>query len=54
MNTFNDYLAETTQLRRLNKELEENLMRTEQRFNLLQKTLMSFEEGKQLIRLVFY
>ena len=38
-------LAETTQLRRVNKELEENLLRTEQRFSQLQKTLMSFEEG---------
>ena len=37
--------AEATQLRRVNKELEENLLRTEQRFSQLQKTLMSFEEG---------
>ena len=38
-------LAEATQLRRVNKELEENLIRIEQRFNQLQKTLLSFEEG---------
>lgn len=39
-------LAEATQLRRANKELEDNLIRTEQRFSQLQKTLMSFEEGR--------
>jgi hypothetical protein len=33
------------QLRRTTKELEENLLRTEQRFSQLQKTLLSFEEG---------
>jgi hypothetical protein len=37
--------AEAIQLRRINKELEDNLIRTEQRFSQLQKTLMSFEEG---------
>jgi hypothetical protein len=47
-NIHNKFLlikAEATQLRRINKELEENFLRTEQRFNQLQKTLMSFEEG---------
>jgi hypothetical protein len=39
------YSAEATQLRRINKELEDNFLRAEQRFNQLQKTLMSFEEG---------
>jgi hypothetical protein len=39
------FVAETTQLRRTTKELEENLLRTEQRFSQLQKTLLSFEEG---------
>jgi hypothetical protein len=43
---FFDDSAEATQLRRVVKELEENLIRTEQRFSQLQKTLMSFEEGK--------
>lgn len=44
-------LAEATQLRRANKELEENLQRTEQRFSQLQKTLLSFEEGTNSIHL---
>jgi len=39
------FSAEATQLRRTTKELEENLLRTEQRFSHLQKTLLSFEEG---------
>lgn len=39
------YSAEAALLRRTNKELEENFLRTEQRFHQLQKTLMSFEEG---------
>ena len=38
-------LAEATQLRRAVAELEENVVRTEQRFNQLQKTLTTFEEG---------
>ena len=38
-------LAEATQLRRAVAELEENLVRNEQRFNQLQKTLTTFEEG---------
>lgn len=42
---FDFTLAEANQLRRSNKELEENLARNEQRFNQLQKTLTSFEEG---------
>ncbi|CAF3320875.1 unnamed protein product [Rotaria socialis] len=42
-----DCVSETTQLRRINKELEDNLARSEFRFNQLQKTLMSFEEDKK-------
>lgn len=37
---------EVSQLRRTNKDLEENLLRTEQRLSQLQKTLVSCEEGK--------
>jgi hypothetical protein len=40
------FQVEATQLRRTTKELEENLLRTEQRFSQLQKTLLSFEEGR--------
>ncbi|CAF4826729.1 unnamed protein product [Rotaria sp. Silwood1] len=42
-----DCVAEATQLRRINKELEDNLSRAELRYNQLQKTLMSFEEDKK-------
>ncbi|CAF4405119.1 unnamed protein product, partial [Adineta steineri] len=39
-----DCAAEAAVLRRTTKELEDSLLRTEQRFSQLQKTLMSFEE----------
>jgi rootletin len=39
------FTVEVTQLRRTTKELEDNLLRVEQRFSQLQKTLSSFEEG---------
>ncbi|CAF4163203.1 unnamed protein product, partial [Rotaria sp. Silwood2] len=42
-----DCASEATQLRRINKELEDNLSRAELRYNQLQKTLMSFEEDKK-------
>jgi hypothetical protein len=46
--------VEATQLRRTTKDLEENLLRTEQRFSQLQKTLMSFEEGRIFVKLFEY